>query len=209
MKKLVLALSIVSLFGAVQVQAKPEDVASLKAKLSEMKTYSAQFVQTVEDEQGTRVMEGKGKLLLESPLKMRWEQQEPDETLFVSNGKQGFYFDSFAEQVTVMDSAKLVEQTPFVLLTSTQSESWLRYDVTKETSTYVITPITQGDSQVERLVVAFDDTGILKSVVLTDVSGQRSTYAFSAIKTNLTIPQSNFNFTIPEGVFVDDQTRSE
>ncbi|QTH71645.1 LolA family protein [Pseudoalteromonas xiamenensis] len=76
MKKLVLALSIVSLFGAVQVQAKPEDVASLKAKLSEMKTYSAQFVQTVEDEQGTRVMEGKGKLLLESPLKMRWEQQE-------------------------------------------------------------------------------------------------------------------------------------
>jgi outer membrane lipoprotein carrier protein len=208
-KKMISALSLCFLGLSLQVNASDEDKQELKMKLANLKTFAAEFKQVVQDEQGVTVTEGKGNLFLESPLKMRWEQIAPDETLFVSDGVKGFYFDSFAEQVTVMDSKKLIEQTPFVLLTSPDDTIWLNYTVEKKRSSYVIKPLDLNGQQVEKLQVQFDGLGVLASVALTDISGQTSSYTFSSADTNTMISETQFQFVIPEGVFVDDQTQGE
>lgn len=210
MKKTIISVLSVSLLSlALQVSASEQDKLELKTKLASVKTFAAQFQQIVKDEQGVIVTEGKGNLFLESPLKMRWEQQAPDETLFVSDGNKGFYFDSFAEQVTVMDSKKLIEQTPFVLLTSTDDNNWINYAVEKDKTSYVIKPLDLNGQQVEKLKVSFSAQGTLASVALTDISGQTSSYTFSNANTNNVIAETQFQFVIPEGVFVDDQTQSD
>lgn len=207
--RLISTLSLCLLGASLQTLASDEDKQELKLRLSSVKTFAAEFNQVVKDDQGVTVTEGKGNLLLESPLKMRWEQLQPDETLFVSDGSKGFYFDSFAEQVTVMDSKKLIEQTPFVLLTSNEDKSWSNYTVEKELASYVIKPIEVNGQQVEKLLVQFSEQGTLALVALTDVSGQTASYTFSNAKTNTPISEGQFQFDIPEGVFIDDQTKGE
>lgn len=208
-KKLISVLSLWCLGASFQTLASNEDKQELKLKLSNVKTFVAEFNQIVKDEQGITVTEGKGNLYLESPLRMRWEQQQPDETLFVSDGTKGFYFDSFAEQVTIMDSTKLIEQTPFILLTSNEDKNWSNYTVEKDQSSYVIKPINVDGQQVEKLRLQFSPQGSLALVALTDVSGQTSSYTFSNATTNNPISETQFQFDIPEGVFIDDQTKSE
>lgn len=208
-KKLISVLSLWCLGASFQTLASDEDKQELKLKLSNVKTFVAEFNQIVKDEQGITVTEGKGNLYLESPLRMRWEQLQPDETLFVSDGTKGFYFDSFAEQVTVMDSTKLIEQTPFILLTSNEDKNWSNYTVEKDQSSYVIKPINVDGQQVEKLRLQFSPQGSLALVALTDVSGQTSSYTFSNATTNNPISETQFQFDIPEGVFIDDQTKSE
>ncbi|CCQ11985.1 Outer membrane lipoprotein carrier protein LolA [Pseudoalteromonas luteoviolacea B = ATCC 29581] len=209
MKWITKALSTIALLMSSDSIANQIDAVNLKAKLNNMRTYSADFIQVVRDLQGKLVLEGQGHLLLESPLKMRWAQKQPDDTLFVSNGKYGFYFDSFAEQVTIMDSVKLVTQTPFVLLTSMDEVHWSQYTVTQKNNSFVITPIVKEAQQVEKLEVAFSNEGILSSVKLTDLSGQRATYSFSKPVVNEPIDPILFTFEIPKGVFIDDQTQSD
>jgi outer membrane lipoprotein carrier protein len=208
-KKLYSLVSLCFFTLANPLFASDADKQELKLKLASLKTFSAEFHQIVKDEQGVTVAEGKGNLLLESPLKMRWAQQQPDQTLFVSDGSKGFYYDSFAEQVTVMDSKRLIEQTPFVLLTSDDDKSWSNYSVEKEQISYVIKPIEVNGQQVEKLRVQFDEQGTFAVVALTDVSGQTSSYTFSNTQTNTPIEQTQFEFVIPEGVFVDDQSKGE
>jgi outer membrane lipoprotein carrier protein len=108
-----------------------------------------------------------------------------------------------------MDSNRLIEQTPFVLLTSDDDKSWSNYSVEKEQISYVIKPIEVNGQQVEKLRVQFDEQGTFAVVALTDVSGQTSSYTFSNTQTNTPIEQTQFEFVIPEGVFVDDQSKGE
>jgi len=187
-----------------------DDSQALQDKLSTLKSFNAQFVQKVTDKDGQAVMQGEGTLALQQPMMIRWQQTTPDDTLFVSNGVKTYYFDSFAEQVTIMDTSSLIDSTPFVLLTSKDPVQWDKYKVLATNSGFSVTPNEGVESQVEQLDISFspNQQGLSKLVV-TDNSGQLSSFMFTKTEINKKLDKNTFEFTVPAGVEVDDQSDSE
>lgn len=186
------------------------DSQALQDKLAELKSFQAQFVQQVNDDQGESIMQGKGNIALQQPMMIRWQQASPDDTLFISNGDKTYYFDSFAEQVTIMNTNSLIDSTPFVLLTSKDPAQWQKYQVKATEAGFSVTPNKGIESQVEQLDIVFaqDQTG-LEKLLVKDSSGQSSTFTFSDTKVNEQLANETFEFTIPENVEIDDQSQGE
>ncbi|TMP79612.1 outer membrane lipoprotein chaperone LolA [Pseudoalteromonas sp. S983] len=187
-----------------------DDSQALQDKLATLKSFKAQFSQNVTDPQGQAVMQGEGTIALKQPMMIRWQQTNPDDTLFVLNGDKTYYFDSFAEQVTIMDTHSLIDSTPFVLLTSKDPAQWEKYSVQATESGFSVTPNKGVESQVEQLDITFagNEQGLAKLVV-TDNSGQLSSFSFNNAQVNTSLDTSTFEFTPPEGVEIDDQSNGE
>ncbi|KTF10571.1 outer membrane lipoprotein chaperone LolA [Pseudoalteromonas sp. H103] len=187
-----------------------DDSQALQDKLATLRSFKAQFSQNVTDSQGQAVMQGEGTIALKQPMMIRWQQTNPDDTLFVSNGDKTYYFDSFAEQVTIMDTHSLIDSTPFILLTSKDPAQWEKYSVQATNSGFSVTPNKGVESQVEQLDITFagNEQGLAKLIV-TDNSGQLSSFSFSDAQVNTELDTSTFEFTPPEGVEIDDQSNGE
>lgn len=187
-----------------------DDSQALQDQLTSLKSFKAQFSQKVTDKQGQAVMQGEGTIALQQPMMIRWQQTNPDDTLFVSNGDKTYYFDSFAEQVTIMQTSSLIDSTPFVLLTSKDPAQWEKYSVLATNSGFSVTPNKGVESQVEQLDITFagNEQGLAKLVV-TDNSGQLSSFTFNDAQVNTSLDKSTFEFTPPEGVEIDDQSNGE
>lgn len=187
-----------------------DDSQALQDQLTSLKSFKAQFSQKVTDKQGQAVMQGEGTIALQQPMMIRWQQTNPDDTLFVSNGDKTYYFDSFAEQVTIMQTSSLIDSTPFVLLTSKDPAQWEKYSVLATNSGFSVTPNKGVESQVEQLDITFagNEQGLAKLVV-TDNSGQLSSFTFNDAQVNTPLDKSTFEFTPPEGVEIDDQSNGE
>ena len=191
-------------------QSFADDSEALQQQLAAIKSFKAEFSQQVTDSQGEAIMQGEGNIALQQPMMIRWQQTNPDDTLFVSNGDKTYYFDSFAEQVTIMDTHSLIDSTPFVLLTSKDPAQWEKYSVQATDSGFSVTPNKGVESQVEQLDITFagNEQGLAKLVV-TDNSGQLSSFSFNNAQVNTSLDTSTFEFTPPEGVEIDDQSNGE
>lgn len=191
-------------------QSFADDSEALQQQLAAIKSFKAQFSQQVTDSQGEAIMQGEGNIALQQPMMIRWQQQSPDDTLFVSNGDKTYYFDSFAEQVTIMNTHSLIDSTPFVLLTSKDPEQWAKYQVVATEAGFSVTPNKGVESQVEKLDISFNakEQGLTSLTVL-DTSGQQSLFTFKDAKVNEALAAQTFEFTIPEGVEVDDQSQGD
>ncbi|MCF2917882.1 outer membrane lipoprotein chaperone LolA [Pseudoalteromonas sp. Cn5-37] len=191
-------------------QSFADDSEALQQQLAAIKSFKAEFSQQVTDSQGEAIMQGEGNIALQQPMMIRWQQQSPDDTLFVSNGDKTYYFDSFAEQVTIMNTHSLIDSTPFVLLTSKDPEQWAKYQVVATDAGFSVTPNKGVESQVEKLDISFNaqEQGLASLTVL-DTSGQQSLFTFKDAKVNEELATQTFEFTIPEGVEVDDQSQGD
>jgi len=191
-------------------QSFADDSEALQQQLAAIKSFKAEFSQQVTDSQGEAIMQGEGNIALQQPMMIRWQQQSPDDTLFVSNGDKTYYFDSFAEQVTIMNTHSLIDSTPFVLLTSKDPEQWAKYHVVATDAGFSVTPNKGVESQVEKLDISFNtqEQGLASLTVL-DTSGQQSLFTFKDAKVNEALATQTFEFTIPEGVEVDDQSQGD
>lgn len=208
MKKL---SSLLLVLGSLVAQPSfADDSQALQDKLATLKSFKAQFKQNVTDGEGQIVMQGEGNIALQQPLMIRWQQTNPDDTLFVSNGDKTYYFDSFAEQVTIMKTSSLIDSTPFVLLTSKDPAQWEKYSVLATDSGFSVTPNKGVESQVEQLDITFADNeqGLAKLVVK-DNSGQLSAFTFNNAQVNIALDKATFEFTPPAGVEIDDQSNGE
>ena len=194
----------------VSGQSFADDSEALQQQLAAIKSFKAQFSQQVTDSQGEAIMQGEGNIALQQPMMIRWQQQSPDDTLFVSNGDKTYYFDSFAEQVTIMNTHSLIDSTSFVLLTSKDPEQWAKYQVVATDAGFSVTPNKGVESQVEQLDISFNaqEQGLASLTVL-DTSGQQSLFTFKDAKVNEALATQTFEFTIPEGVEVDDQSQGD
>jgi len=191
-------------------QSFADDSEALQQQLAAIKSFKAEFSQQVTDSQDEVIMQGEGNIALQQPMMIRWQQQSPDDTLFVSNGDKTYYFDSFAEQVTIMNTHSLIDSTPFVLLTSKDPEQWAKYQVVATDAGFSVTPNKGVESQVEKLDISFNakEQGLASLTVL-DTSGQQSLFTFKEAKVNEALAAQTFEFTIPEGVEVDDQSQGD
>ncbi len=177
---------------------------SLKTLLKGLKTFKAQFAQTVSDAQGELLQESAGQLILKQPNLMSWQVIEPDENQMIADGQTLWYIDPFVEQVTAVQQAQSVANNPVVLLTDPDNTSWQDFSIRLLENEYIIEALNP-ESQIARLILQFDKQGVLSSLRFIDRQQQISALQFSNIEQNQTITDDVFVFALPEGFEMDDQ----
>jgi outer membrane lipoprotein carrier protein len=179
---------------------------ALMNRLNGFNHFSATFSQQVIDEEKNILQEGQGKFSVKKPNLVYWETQQPEESLIVSDGNTLWFFDPFIEQATAYRVDASVANTPILLLTSSDDALWQQYSVTQSNSDNFLIHSNDINSRVKTLELNFlIDSAILESFSIFDSTGQLSVIKLNDVTINEEIDSSLFQFTVPKGVFLDDQ----
>lgn len=196
--------TLMLLMSIVSFQLLADDAVQLKTQLDKLESFSAEFAQTVIDEQGEAVHEATGHITMKRPDKLRWETDFPDETLLIADGNTVWHVDYFVEQVTLMSQQKAVENNPMVLLTSDESEVWAKYTVKQLGPNEFTVMAKTGAGQIRALTLSFDEKSLI-ALQMTDSQGQNSHILFSQRKVNIPVDETAFVSEISPEFMVDDQ----
>jgi outer membrane lipoprotein carrier protein len=230
---LVIALSV-ALYTTTTVMAESQLSSTIKiedskkvlrAKLADFSFFSANFTQKVVSEAGELLEESSGELAISKPNLANWHTLEPDELAIVSDGNDVWFYNPWIEQVSVYSLSAAIAKTPILLLTSKDESLWQQYTVTQESvikdktsqtkvsqvdSSFVIKAIDP-NSQIKSLTLTFstitqeDQTSALSQFSFLDATGQLSHIKLSNFDAQKVPDSSLFNFSVPEGVQIDDQ----
>ncbi|WP_286235845.1 outer membrane lipoprotein chaperone LolA [Thalassotalea sediminis] len=178
----------------------------LKARLEKLEKFSANFEQLVTDESGTELQRSRGTLAVQKPNLVYWQTTQPEESLIVSDGETLWLFDPFIEQATAYSLASSIANTPILLLTSNDENLWHKYQVTKQSEQHFSLMSLDENAQVKSLAIIFEqDTVEIKQFTIVDVTGQTSDIFLTDVEHQKDINPNLFIFTVPEGVYLDDQ----
>ncbi|MDD0824933.1 outer membrane lipoprotein chaperone LolA [Mannheimia sp. AT1] len=200
-KKSVFSLALLGLAGSALADA--QSVAELQRRLEQVSQYSADFDQTVRSSKGKEIQKGNGKFQVKRPNLFRMDTKSPQENLIVSDGKDLWFYDPFVSQVTVNTVQDAVNNTPFVLLTSSDKSHWEQYDVTQNADTFVLKPKSK-KSNLKQFDIRIDQGGLLKGFSTIERDGQSNLYILRNITTG-NVSNELFKFSVPKGAALDDQ----
>lgn len=186
------------------VSAEQDAKSALQAKLAQLKSFVANFEQTVTDVNGELLQQAKGQIIVQQPQRLRWEVLPPNEGLLIADGKTLWHVDPFVEQVIAIDQKKAVSDHPIMLLAEPNSELWQDYNVSFINGAYVVKPMKQPQS-VKQFNLLFNDADVLSGIEILDQQDQRNHLQFSQAQPNARIKKGLFDFTVPEGFELDDQ----
>lgn len=183
--------------------------AELVEKLSGLHSMRGEFQQMVLDQDGTRLQEASGTLVVARPNRFRWHTQTPFEQLVVSDGERVWVYDVDLEQVVVRPLTGQVSKTPALLFGGNpqgvgKSFRVERLDGSGDRVTYQLRPRDE-QALFSLLEVTFDGRRPV-SMRLEDALGQKTTIEFPALELNVEPEPEVFRFTPPEGADVIRQT---
>jgi outer membrane lipoprotein carrier protein len=183
----------------------------LQRKYSRMRGLEADFVQVYQGANGQTAREA-GHLLLKRPGKARWDYGEPERKLFVSDGRNIFFYvagERQATQTTVRESAD--PQIPFLFLLGRGN---LRRDFSRIEVAGNENPAGAGNlmlrlvpkrapEEFKQLLVEVDPSSFqVKRMVIFERNGARMDFLLSNVREDHLAPDSQFQFTPPQGVSV-------
>ena len=200
---------------ALAVGAAAEDVHSIAAAVDEhynhLRSLQAQFTEVYRGSGMERTETGTvwlAKAGMKKPGKMRWEYRSPKEKLFVSDGKDAWFYVPGDRQARRTEARKLDDvRSPLAFLLG---KSKLEKELQGLSLAPDITPLTAGDVVLRGVPQAFADriSEILLEVtpehrivriVMEEADGSVTEYRFSDEKENEAIPDGRFEFSPPPG----------
>lgn len=181
----------------------------VRERLAELQHYEADFTQVVTDGSGEQVEKATGRFWLQRPGLFRWEYLTPWPRLILSDGERIWLYDEELEQVTVRDFDGVLEQTPAALLAG-RLELLDGYGVSGQRSDDIVTielvpEQMRADFRAIKLAYVGDT---LTEMRLLDSFGQQTRISFSGINRATRPEQSRFEFVVPDGVDVIDESSS-
>ncbi len=150
-----------------------------------------------------------GRLWLKRPGKMRWEYTQPRVKLFVSDGKTAYFYVPGERQVRKAEVKKLNDlRSPLRYLLG---KTKLRKEFEGLSLAPDQKPATPGDvvlrgvpramsEQVQEVLLEITPESRIRRIVVHDVDGSVTEFAFSAPEENLSLPDARFTFSPPPGV---------
>ncbi len=183
------------------VQAVPAD--DLVARLAAVNHLTAQFEQTILDQDETRLQVSRGEMTVARPRKLYWHVTAPYEQLIVSNGDHVWIYDPDLAQVIRQNMDQDVADAPALLFSGDPQRVAEIFMVTvasqrDDTITWRLRPMTD-DSLFSQLEVTFrhEQPTVLR---LVDALGQKTLIEFSDVLMNQEIDPSLFEFEPPPDV---------
>ncbi|MDH5388192.1 MAG: outer membrane lipoprotein chaperone LolA [Gammaproteobacteria bacterium] len=176
----------------------------LERFLSQSKTMSADFVQTLRADDNEVLQESKGRFYLNRPGKFRWNYATPYQQEIVSDGEQVWIYDVDLKQVTVQKQSTSTGNTPMALMEG-KLKLKQAYDVSEldhRDGIYRLKLSSKSkDVDFSELIVGVNKQG-LQFMQLKDQFEQTTDIVFVELELNKKLSSELFEFTPPEGVDV-------
>lgn len=217
------ALLVVVITAPAVSAAETTDNASAKAQqlvrsfLRAADRYSARFSQQLFDEDGILIEESNGEFWLERPGRFRWHYEPPMERLLISDGAKIWLYDMDLDQATVRRAEGAIEQTPAGLLVSGEEaldayqlqliEQGIEQEAGEQARDYAAVEMIPADRQsdFQRVELGLRDNTLVR-LTLDDRFGQKTVIHFTDIVLNPALEPTFFDFDVPDGVDLIDQT---
>ena len=145
---------------------------------------------------------------LKKPGKMRWEYRSPREKLFVSDGRDAWFYVPADRQARKTDARKLDDvRSPLAFLLG---KSKLEKELQGLSLAPDVAPVSAGDvvlrgvpqalaDRVSEIVLEVTPEHRIVRILIDEVDGSVTEYRFSDQKENEAIPEGRFQFTPPAG----------
>ena len=172
-----------------------------------LRTLQAEFIETY---QGAGIDRSEsGTLWLKKPGKMRWEYRSPRDKLFLSDGRDAWFYVPGDRQVRKTAVKKLEDlRSPLAfLLGKTKLEKELHGlgfapDVTPlDPGNYVLRGVPNRLSErITQILLEVTADSRIRRIQIDDVDGSTTEYRFSRSKEDIAVADSLFRFSPPPGV---------
>ena len=151
-----------------------------------------------------------GKVFLEKPGKMRWEYEQPEPSLVVSDGRVMWLYDPDQKEVQRMSVEGGLMNMAGVQFLIGQGEILTDFTVSTENCTPVggrvvlqLVPREERTYEKLEIVIQTSDSAIVETSVF-DLFGNITRVALKDVETGKTLEPGLFEFQVPEGVRVID-----
>jgi outer membrane lipoprotein carrier protein len=154
-----------------------------------------------------------GVLSLKKPGKMRWEYRSPKEKLFLSDGKDAWFYLPGDRQARKSPAKKLDDlRSPLALLLG---KTQLEKELQGLSFASDVTPLTPGDvvlrgvprsmaDRISQVLLEVRPDGAISRITIEELDGSTTEYRFTDQKENVALTDASFRFTPPAGVEVID-----
>jgi outer membrane lipoprotein carrier protein len=210
MQKQILALVFLCAAWAGAAAQSPADVKSLAAAVdahyNHLHTLEAQFTELYNGSGMERTESGT--LWLKKPGKMRWEYRSPREKLFVSDGRDAWFYVPDDRQARKMAAKKLEDvRSPLAFLLG---KTKLEKELQGLSLAPDVTPLVAGDTVMRGVPQAFTDRiseivlevtpgHQIVRIMIEDVDGSATEYRLSEQKEDVAVADGQFAFKPPAG----------
>ena len=205
---------LVSLLSAPlgAADAKPDVknlAAAVDAHYNHLRSLKAEFTEVYRGSGMDRTESGT--LWLKKPGKMRWEYRSPKEKLFVSNGKDAWFYVPDDRQARKEAAKKLEDvRSPLAFLLG---KTKLEKELQGLSLAPDITPLSFGNTvlrgvpkaladSVSEIILEITPDGRIVRLVMQGVDGASTEYRFTDQKENVAIADGRFDFRAPAGTEV-------
>ena len=152
-----------------------------------------------------------GILWLKKPGKMRWEYRSPREKLFLSDGKDAWFYVPGERQVRRTAVKKLEDlRSPLAFLLG---KTKLEKELQGLSFAPDVTPLSAGDvvlrgvpkslaERVSQVLLEITPEHWINRIVIEEVDGSVTEYRFTNQRENVAVSDQRFRFAVPDGVEV-------
>ena len=176
----------------------------LNAALKNMDNLSAEFKQTLLDEDKNIVQQSRGTLALQRPGKFAWIYTEPYEQHIVADGSELWIYDVDLDQVTVKPMDAGISNAPIMILMK-QSDVTQQFKVSevgqRKFLYWVELEPQASDLEYTRIYIGIED-GNVRAMELQDQFGQSTQIVFENLRVGVVHNPATFKFVPPAGVDV-------
>jgi outer membrane lipoprotein carrier protein len=173
------------------------------ARQKGVRDLTARFVQSYRSGVLGREVVERGTLAVKKPGRMRWEYKEPEKKLFVSDGKQFFFYVPADRQVIVKDQAGERGIPAFLLAGQGILDQFRVFAEPPLPGRERLRLVPRNpDAEVERIFLDVDAEARVRAIEVWDVQGGHSRFQFEDVKENVGVPDGQFRFEVPRGVEV-------
>ena len=196
-------------FGAVSAQA--ADMGSvIQTRYDKLRSFSATFEQTLTQKESGFVEKRQGTLLFQKPLLIRWQTEKPHEETLIVTAKE--IWDYLAdEEVAYRYPLDLVKDSRTIIQVITGQAALNKdFDVKEEGQENGLVklhlyPKEPAPQMVEALLWVEPGAGYIRRATIIDFYGNSNDVRFTQFKPDASLKASDFSFTAPKGVEVEDR----
>ena len=174
----------------------------LETALKKMDNLTAEFKQTLLDEDKNIVQQSRGTLALQRPGKFAWTYIEPFEQRIVGDGSELWVYDVELEQVTVKPMDAGISNAPIMILMK-QSDVTQEFDVIevgqRKFLYWVELKPHASDLEFSSIFIGLEDNNV-RAMELQDRFGQSTQIVFENMRVGVVHNPATFKFVPPAGV---------
>ncbi len=196
---------LIALIASLSMPVWAEDAEQrLKTALRNMDNLSAEFKQTLLDEDKNIVQQSSGTLALQRPGKFAWIYTEPFEQRIIADGSELWVYDVELDQVTVKPMDESISNAPIMILMKesdvTQQFNVIEVGQRKFLFWVELEPQAK-DLEYQRIFIGLEG-GNVRAMELQDQFGQSTQIVFDNLRVGVVHNPATFKFVPPEGVDV-------